>query len=489
MPPAKICVTVTAETTAELRARRDRVTGADLVELRVDTVRDPSAAGALAGRRLPAIVTCRPTWEGGHFAGAEEERRRLLREAQQLGAEYVDVEWKAGGEDLIGARGGQGVIVSLHDYDGVPADLESRAAAMRATGAEVVKIAVMAHRLCDALPLRALTRAPGAPTVVIAMGDAGIATRILATRFGSCWTYAGDAAAPGQMPAAALLDTFSFRALTARTALYGVVGRPVAHSLSPDMHNAAFKRARLDAVYLPLAAADFADFQLFAEAVGIDGASVTAPFKADAFAAVAEPDPVSRRVRSVNTIRREPKRWTGCNTDVAGFLAPLQGRAPIAGRRTTIMGAGGAARAAAEALHAAGARVSIAARVASRAQEAARLTGADVAEWPPAAGSWDILVNATPVGTAPHETSSPLADGLFTGELVYDLVYNPPVTQLLRDARAAGCRTIGGLDMLVAQAELQFEWWTGQRPADHVMREAALGALDRRPPLRRPSLR
>lgn len=141
------------------------------------------------------------------------------------------------------------------------------------------------------------------------------------------------------------------------------------------------------------------------------------------------------------------------------------------------MGAGGAARAAAEALHAAGARVLIVARDRERAKEAARLTGAASEDWPPRPGSWDVLVNATPVGTAPDVAASPLPEGPFTGELVYDLVYNPPQTQLLKDARASGCQTLGGLEMLVAQAELQFEWWTGQKPTDHVMRNAALTAL------------
>ncbi len=477
MQQPRICVTVTGETMAELRARRDRVIGADLVELRVDTVRDPSAAGALAGRRLPAIFTCRPTWEGGQFGGSEEERQRLLRDAQQLGAEYVDVEGRAGFDDLIVARGGQGIVLSVHDFDGVPADLEVRAAAMRSTGAEVIKLSAMANRLTDCLPFATVGRESRSPVALVAMGESGTPTRVLAARFGSCWTYAGDAVAPGQMTACRLQDEFHFRSITDRTSLYGVVGRPVAHSISPAMHNAAFKEAGLDAVYLPLAAADFTDFLNFADAMGIEGASVTAPFKEDAFAAAAESDPVSRRIRAVNTLRRVNGRWAAYNSDVAGFLKPLLARMSVEGRRTTIMGAGGAARAAAEALHAAGARVSIVARDRERAKEAARLTGAASADWPPLPGSWDVLVNATPVGTAPDVDASPLPEGPLTGELVYDLVYNPPQTQLLKDARASGCQTLGGLEMLVAQAELQFEWWTGQKPTDHVMRNAALAAL------------
>jgi 3-dehydroquinate dehydratase/shikimate dehydrogenase len=464
---------------AELRERRDRVASADLVELRVDTVRDPSAAGALAGRRLPAIFTCRPTWEGGQFQGSEEERRRLLHEAHQVGAEYIDIEWKAGFDDLLAARGGRGVVLSTHDFAGVPDDLDARAVAMRSTGAEVIKLAAMARRLTDCLPFLELGRTATSPVALVAMGEPGLPTRLLATRFGSCWTYAGEAIAPGQMTACRLQDEFRFRSLTDLTAVYGVVGRPVLHSLSPAMHNAAFKAARLDAVYLPLAAADFSDFITFADALDVKGASVTAPYKVDAFDRAAESDVIGRRVQSVNTIRRVDGRWLACNTDVAGFLKPLQTKMTVEGRRATILGAGGAARAVSEALHTAGAHVSIAARSRQRAEPIARLTGAGIAEWPPRSGSWDVLVNATPVGTAPDVTATPLPGGPFTGALVYDLVYNPAETQLLRDARAAGCQTVGGLEMLVAQAELQFEWWTDRKPPDEVMRDAAIAALER----------
>src|SRR5262252_2467486 len=148
-----LCVTVTAETTAELRARRDAVVDADLVELRLDTVRDPAAAAALDGRRRPVIVTCRPTWEGGSFAGSEEERKRILADALALGAEYVDIEWRAGFDDLIAQTGGRRIVLSSHDFSGVPADLAARAQAMRATGAEVIKIAAQMTSLSDCVPL------------------------------------------------------------------------------------------------------------------------------------------------------------------------------------------------------------------------------------------------------------------------------------------------------------------------------------------------
>lgn len=476
MPNAQLCVTVTGSTMAELRERRDKVVGADLIELRLDTVSDPSAAGALEGRRLPVIVTCRSKSEGGRFEGSEDERWRILSDAQKLGADYIDVEWKSGFFELIERRRGRGIVVSHHAFDGVPSDLETRVKAMRATGAEVVKIAVMARRLSDNLPLINIARSQTAPFVGLAMGEAGLASRVLAARFRSSWTYAGDSVAPGQVPPARMLNEFSFSRLTEQTALYGVVGRPVTHSLSPAMHNAAFRSCGIDAVYLPLAAVDFEDFLNFADEIDLAGVSVTAPFKLAAFESAVDLDDVSRRVRSVNTLTRRERQWAGCNTDVAGFLAPLKD-VPLRGMRATVLGAGGAARAVSVALASAGAKVTIAGRRAKRARLVASLTGVMATEWPPAPESWDILVNATPVGTAPDIGETPLPGATFGGHLVYDLVYNPLDTRLLRDARAAGCRTIGGLAMLVGQAQRQFEWWTGQTINSHVMRDAAMDAL------------
>lgn len=479
MKPAKLCVTVTADTMAELRTRRDQVRDADLIELRIDSVRDPSAAAALAGRRKPVIFTCRPKSDGGWFAGSEQERRTLLSEALALGAEYVDLEWQGSCADLMHKTGGRRIVMSHHDFTGVPAELPELAQAMLACGAEVVKIAITPQRLTDCLALRAVGQQTRVPIVLIAMGDVGIPSRVLASWFGSCWTYAGDGAAPGQISAQRMTEEFGFRRIGSRTAIYGVLGRPVGHSVSPAMHNAAFRAAHLDAVYLPIAAADFDDFLTFADAIHLAGVSVTAPFKVAAFERADECDPVSRRIQSVNTLRRSGTKWLGCNTDVTGFLRPLQSAMRLQGKRATVLGAGGAARSVAVALQSAGVRVTIAARRDDQARTVAALSGATIGEWPPSPGSWDVLVNATPVGTEPAVNDSPLPEGhRLDGILVYDLVYNPPATRLLIDAERAGCQTIGGLDMLVAQAQAQFEWWTDQRPADRVLRDAATARLD-----------
>jgi 3-dehydroquinate dehydratase/shikimate dehydrogenase len=485
-----ICVVVTAATTAELRRHRDDASiEADLVELRLDSVSDPDVRGALAGRTRPVIVTCRPAWEGGAFRGSEDERRRILADALDAGAEYVDIEVTAGFGELV-RRGGQRIVLSMHDFEGVPSDLAERVRTMRAACPGVVKVAVTARRLSDCLPLFELAQTIGSggnrvsPAFAwIAMGMAGMATRVLAARFESCWTYAGDGVAPGQIPPIQLLNEFAFRRITRQTAVYGVVGAALTYTVSPAMHNAAFRAAGLDAVYLPLEAADVDDFERVATAFGVRGASVTIPHKVPFFerlAASADPnalDPLSRAAGAVNTLRRHEGRWQGRNTDVVGFLAPLTGRMSLKGARAAILGAGGAARALAVALASAGAHTTLYARDVRRAREVAQIVGARAATFPPAAGSWDLLVNATPVGMYPSVEATPWLDAAFDGHLVYDLIYNPLETRLLREAAAAGCLTIGGLDMLVAQAQEQAEWWTDIRPPARLLRDAALGAL------------
>lgn len=471
-----LCVTVTAPTMAELRRRRDAVADADLIELRLDSVDDPSAAGALAGRTRAVIVTCRPTWEGGQFKGSEDERRRLLAEAHALGAEFVDVEWRAHFDDVLAQTRGRRVLLSTHDFRSTPSDLPDLAREMRATGAEVLKIATKANALSDCVRLMELGQEESkrGSVVVVGMGEPGLPSRVLAGRFGSAWTYAGDLDELGQLSAATLVGEYRFRTLGESTQIYGVVGSPVSHSASPAMHNAAFRAAHINAVYLPFHAADAADFMMFARAIGIRGASVTIPFKIALFDQVDEANPVARRIGAINTIRVVDGRWLGGNTDAAGFLRPLEDRGvPLGTMRTSILGAGGAARAVAIALASKGGSVTVHARTRERAEGVAMLVSGTVGPWPPDPGSWDLLVNCTPIGMHPRIDETPMPAGALTGQLVCDLVYNPPATRLMRDAIGAGLTAIGGLDMLVAQAQEQFQWWTDTRPPAGAMRAAA----------------
>jgi 3-dehydroquinate dehydratase/shikimate dehydrogenase len=476
---ALLCETVTGASMRDLLAARDGATAGDMVELRLDGVRDVDVAGALQGRRTPAVVTCRAAWEGGKFDGSEEERRAILRQALEAGAEFVDVEWRAGFDDVI-AQDPARVVVSFHDFTGMPAGLEDRVAAMRRTGAGTIKVAYAARALCDTLPLRAIGEQGQA--VVIGMGEPGVPSRLLAARYHSRWTFAGQGVAPGQMPAARMRDTFRFRAVGAATRLFGVVSRTAMHSLSPVMHNAAFAAAGLDAVYVPLTTDDFADFLAYADAMGFEGASVTIPFKLDALQAAAVHEPIAAAVGAANTLRRDAQGpWEATNTDVEGFLAPLGPlfQKGLAGVRAAVLGAGGSARAVAAALASRGAIVTVHARRAEQAADVARAFGAEPAALPPSPGSWDLLVNCTPLGGANRRHESPMAGEPLDGRAVYDLTYGDGDSALVADARRAGCVVLDGLPMLIAQAERQFEWWTGQRPAPGVMQAAALGALGR----------
>ena len=471
---------MTASTTADLRRRRDSVEDADLVELRLDGVNDLDVAGALAGRTRPVIVTCRPGWEGGSFHGSEDERRRILGSALSLGAEYVDVEWRAGFADLLDQTGGRRIVLSFHDFLSVPPDLVSILGAMQACGTEIIKLATKANRLSDCLPLLALhdeARGVGR-LVLIAMGEAGLASRVLAARFGSIWTYAGQLAELGQVGPSELLHQYRLRSLGGCTDVYGLVGSPVSHSVSPAMHNAAFRAAGNDAVYLPLPAADVDDFVTFARAMKLKGASVTIPYKVELCARVDERDDAADRIGAINTVRITNGRWHGRNTDASGFLQPLlDSGKPMRDARVAILGAGGSARAVAVALSGTGAELTVHTRHKQQGRRLAALVGARTGPWPLAPGSWDVLVNCTPVGMHPRVAESPVPAASLTGHLVYDLVYNPRVTRLLQDAAARGCRTIGGLDMLVAQAAEQFAWWTGAEPPPGVMRAAAIDRL------------
>ena len=486
---AKLCATITGRDTEELRAHRDAAFGAEMVELRLDYAQEIDIAGVLADRRVPVIVTCRPTWGGGRFSGSEEERRTLLTRALELGAEFVDVEWSGRPADLdpfIEDYGGGRLVLSVHDFEGMPADLVTQYRAMRSTGAAVVKVAVRVTCLSDLVRLRDVAADDGDSTgrdsterkVIIGMGPAGLPSRLIPDRFGSCWTYAGDSVAPGQVGLARMRDEYRVGRVSAAAELFGIVGAPLEHSLSPAMHNAGFQATNRDAVYLPLEATDVDDLFRFAAAFDLRGASVTAPFKSDVMTRVTTTDDLSRRVGAINTLRATPDGWEGINTDVPGFLAPLQGHLQ-SGARAAVLGAGGAARGVAVALADEGATVTIHARKPERAQTVASLVDGATGPVPPPVGSWDILVNTTPVGTFPRTTDSPLRVTDFGAGIVYDLVYNPRVTRLMQDAADAGCRTIGGLDMLVAQAERQFAWWTGAPPPEGVFLRAAEQALHR----------
>lgn len=482
-----------------------RAAGADLVELRVDALGDPAAAAALlaGARELPVIVTVRSAAEGGAWRGAERERRAWLARLAALRPEYIDLElttWRqapALRRALAAQRGAVRLILSHHDFAGTPADLDAVFDALAATPADVLKGAFLARDAGDACRVLACLkrRAAQRPLIALAMGEAGLATRVLAPKYGARLTYAAlrpaEASAPGQPTVAELRGLYRWARLGPHTRVYGVVGWPVAHSHSPAVHNAALAAQAIDAVYLPLpvppAEEDLArllDGLRAAPGLDFHGLSVTLPHKQAACDWVARHGgrigALARRCGAVNTLARAADdTWHGENTDGPGALAALQAALPpgrsLRGLRVTVLGAGGVARAVVAVLRERGSHITVYNRTPERAARLADELGCAWRPWSErAAHAGDILVNCTSVGLWPAVDDTPVPDDALRPDLlVFDTVYRPARTRLLRAALARGCRIIDGVELFLRQAAAQHELWHG-RPAPLAAMRAAL---------------
>jgi len=323
----------------------------------------------------------------------------------------------------------------------------------------------------------------GVPLICFAMSEAGLPTRILSPAFGSPFTYAAPCASPGTAPAqptAKLLRSlYRCDKLSKHTRVYGVIADPVAHSKSPVIHNRAFQARRIDAVYLPFLVAppQLGEWMKLAAALPVCGFSVTIPHKQKIGRYLDIIDPLAKRVGAVNTVWRKSGKWRGTNTDVNGILKPLSRHMRPAQSSILIAGYGGAARAAAIALADAGARITITGRNAARAQQLASVVKADVVSLKQAQNQeYDALIHATPVGMAPNSPAS-LFPSRVPAEVVFDMVYNPQETLLLKHAKEQGAAVIYGWEMLLEQAACQFEIWTGEPAPRTVMRTALEQAL------------
>jgi 3-dehydroquinate dehydratase/shikimate dehydrogenase len=481
----RICVSLTDETTAAVIERMARLEDtADLFEVRADRVLDLDLLTLIRARRKPLVLTCRARAHGGAWPDGDPRRALTLLEAAKRGFDYVDVEYDSGFVDVMEEKAGRGLIVSHHDPQATPRNLDALYSSMSDLGADIVKIAVTPRSIADVARLLAFAeraaRGHGPPLIAIAMGPLGIITRVLGGRYGAPFMYAaaeaGVEAAPFQIPAEQMAGTYRIRSIGRSTRVFGVLGQDVTRSLSPALHNAAFAALGLDAVYVPLQAEALGPFVETLPVLGLSGFSVTRPYKVDVIRYLDGLDDMASACGSVNTVSRDGARLFGRNTDGAGVVGPLRRRTPLADRRVVIVGAGGAARAAALALRAEGARVTVVARDAAQAAQVASAVScahgmlSDLARYP-----WDVLVNATPVGARATLDETPVpADLHRPGSVVFDMVYDPLETRLLREAQQKGCVIVDGLEMLLAQAALQFEGWTGQRAPMDAMKAAAL---------------
>lgn len=509
----KLCAAIFVDDPAEALRQTAMAAehGADLVELRIDRCGSENAVAAVVrGSALPCIVTCRPTWEGGHCELPEADRLRLLAAAAQAGAAYVDIELEALRRGAPLPRTPAGVIISAHDFAGRPARLHNMLLEMDSAGGNVHKVAWTARSIRDNLEVFEILIRRQRPTIALCMGEAGLISRALARKFGAFLTYAatadGTGTAPGQMTLADLKRLYRWDAIRADTKVLGVVACPVGHSMSPAIHNAAFDAVGCNAVYMPfLVQPGYESFKAFMESFAgfanlhLCGLSVTIPHKENALRYLeekgADVEPLAREIGAVNTvtIEREDGRTClrGLNTDYAAILDSLTaalgiGRDGFAGMKVVVLGAGGTGRTAVAALARYGADVIVYNRTEARARALAeefngrggRVRCASLEEALRCGAT--VYMNTTSVGMYPDIGSSPLGDAQapFSPQtVVFDAVYNPPITTLLRQAQVAGAKTVSGVEMFVRQAAAQFAAWTHLPAPMQVMRDVILKRL------------
>ncbi len=485
-----ICVALITDSADRLRRDLELVAGkADLVEFRLDRMPGARPRDLLALSPLPAIFTCRRRSDGGGWQGPESERLALLQGAVDVGAAYVDVEVDAA--PRLSRRKTTKTIISHHDFEETSDDLGAIYGKMAALHPDVVKVVTTARDVTDNLKLFALLRRATLPTIAFAMGERGLVSRVLTRKFGGYLTFAsvarGAESAPGQLTLDELRGLYRYKSITSETAVYGVIGNPIGHSLSPHIHNAAFAELGIDAVYLPFLVDDVTAFVRAFDEVPVSGYSVTIPHKLAVMEAMDEIDPLARSIGAVNTVVRRAGRLLGSNTDcpaaVSALLNALQGTqgatSPLAGKRVFLLGAGGAARGVAFGLKQEGARVTILNRTVEKAETLARELGfqwgglGDLGR-----AACDVLVNTTSVGMHPDvEQSLVPTEVLRPGLVVFDAVYNPIKTRLLAEAEEAGCVTVSGVDWFVERPPCSLRpGWSVRPPVSSCARSSSISA-------------
>ena len=520
MNNGKICVSVCAEKTDEFIKNIKRAEEfADVIELRFDCLEANQIDLFFAKinprqrmNKIPFIVTFRSKEQGGKRELTKEKRDCFWNSGNEIG--WADLE-----EDVVEDSFSwlwDKRICSYHDFKGVPENIERIYKRLRATDVDIVKIAVQANDITDSIAVWKLleqskrenkgitdslavwklsehAKQKSIEIIPIAMGEAGKWTRILGLAHGAFMTYAsletGKETASGQISAKDLIETYRVRELDAQTEIYGIIGNPVSHSLSPFMHNAAFKFHNLNAVYIPFEVKNLNEFlrrMVKPETREIDlnfkGFSVTIPHKQAIIEYLDFVDETAKAIGAVNTVKIIGGKFHGFNTDAEGFIEPLRNSyGDLRDAKIAVLGAGGAARACIYALKKEGANVCIFARNIEKAKILAKEFDVELkplSTQHPAPSTFDIVVNATPLGTKGKlENETPIfAEQIKSVKLVYDLVYNPFETQFLREAGSVGVPTIGGLAMLVSQAMEQFKIWT---QLDAPMKEMSQAAFRR----------
>lgn len=477
-----IIVSITGPTMkAALAQMSSSVKYADLFEFRLDMIRHFSIPVLLVASSKPTIFTCRPVWEGGHFCGSERKRIQILEAASLLGATYVDIELKVGKRVLsrfIGRRNGAKTIVSVHKFNSGAFSVNRIYQSLSATGANVIKFAFQAGDASDnakAFEFLTLAKRDRQKAVAIAMGEAGEASRVLYRKFGGWATYAaaegGDAAASGQIAAKQLKGTYRADVISRSTKVYGVIGNPLGQSKGVVLHNPLFHRAKENAVYCRFPAKKLGRFMSSVAPI-LSGFSVTIPHKQEIGKYLYEIDATARAIGAVNTVLQKNGKLCGTNTDARGALDAIERMAHVKGKRLLVLGAGGAARAIIHEARRRGAHVLVTNRTALNSWRLASEFKIEFVRMEDLVGlKFDILANATSVGMTPNISKSPVSKSLLKNKIVFDAVYNPPMTKLLRDALSNGAKIVQGTEMYINQAALQSELYCGMKPDRKLMKK------------------
>ena len=462
------------------------------VELRLDWLSGDAELDRFLARlakqrpRATLIATCRRREAGGKFRGTIAQQLVHLAAAVRSGCAWYDLEIETSSRcppELLDVLLGEGRrIASAHFFQRSPENLRRVAAELGRGGPEAIKIALQCDSLGRSLDVLRLARGRK-DLIAVPMGDVALPARVLALRDGSALAYAPveNSTAPGQVTLHEMKCLYRADKLRRNTRVYGVIGDPIGHSLSPVLQNAGFQARKMDSVFLPFLVRELRDFLLSVGRLGIAGFSVTLPHKQAILRHLDDCDPMAAAIGAVNTVVvRGGGKLYGYNTDYVGVLRALERRIPLRGSRSLIFGAGGAARAVAFALAESGASVCVCARRAKAARGLARAVGGEVVERPRLQREFfDAIVNATPVGMHPAADRSPLAACELNCRLVFDLIYRPRVTKLMQLAALRGIETVSGVEMFVAQGTAQWEIWTGERAPVEAMRRAVLRALTR----------
>ncbi len=460
--------------------------GAKLVELRLDYINGTvNLKRLLADAPTPVIITCRRAEDQGKWQGTEEQRQVILRTAIAEGVDFVDLE-----EDIAGKiprYGNTKRIVSLHDFQETPADLNTVYDRLAQLDPDVIKIATKAHSPSDNLRMLSMMKRATIPTIGLCMGEIGTPSRILSAKFGAPFTFATFShertMAPGQLTYSVMKDVYNYENINSDTVVFGVIADPVGHSLSPVIHNAAFRALKLNAVYVPFRVPreDLDSFLGDARGLGIRGLSATIPHKEAIIAHANETSDAVYAIGAANTLLLKKEGAKALNTDCTAAIGSLTesyksyaGDDPLKGRRVLMLGAGGVARAIVHGLVKAGSDVVIASRTFIRAEDLAKKMGATAVEWERRHDvRADVIVNGTPIGMHPDVDESPYDKRYLKSSMtVFDTVYNPERTLLIKNAREQNCRTVTGVDMFVRQAGEQFKHFTGHDAPIEVMTEA-----------------